>query len=255
MESYSHLSPHERIRIEKLRFERRLTIRGIAAMIGRSPSTVSRETKRGLWLASNENESHRPYKPKRLKTGPWTAGPSYSALAAQRKAEQRAGRSHRPMRMDSDRLRAWVLNALRRGWTPQLIDGGPKAGFPTTRRCASATCASTSGSAPRGSGPWTSDSTRRAAWVRPLRIRHRHRIGPVETVPRHAGRAQEPQAVRQIHQGQGRPGDRAPNTTSTGTSLPRCASTAPGTTVRNHPATRSWMRTCRPSSRRSTTPR
>lgn len=130
MESYSHLSLHERIRIEKLRFERRLTIRGIAAMIGRSPSTVSRETKRGLWLASNENESHRPYKPKRLKTGPWTAGPSYSALAAQRKAEQRAGRSRRPMRMDSNRLRAWVLNALRRGWTPQLIDGGPKAGFP-----------------------------------------------------------------------------------------------------------------------------
>ena len=113
MESYSHLSPHERIRIEKLRFERRLTIRSIAAMIGRSPSTVSRETKRGLWLASNENESHRLYKPKRLKTGPWTAGPSYSALAAQRKAEQRAGRSRRPMRMDSNRLRAWVLNALR----------------------------------------------------------------------------------------------------------------------------------------------
>ena len=47
---------------------------------------MSRELRRGLWFASNENGSYRPYRPKRLKTGPWTSGPFYSALAAQRKA-------------------------------------------------------------------------------------------------------------------------------------------------------------------------
>ena len=29
--------------------------------------------------------------------------------------------------MDSDRLRAWVLDALRRGWSPELIEGRLKA--------------------------------------------------------------------------------------------------------------------------------
>ncbi len=50
---------------------------------------MSRELRRGLWFASNENGSYRPYRPKRLKTGPWTSGPFYSALAAQRKADLR----------------------------------------------------------------------------------------------------------------------------------------------------------------------
>ncbi|TCF37788.1 Transposase [Bifidobacterium longum subsp. longum] len=55
---------------------------------------------------TNENGSYRPYRPKRLKTGPWTSGPFYSALAAQRKADLRRRGSRKPRRMDSDRLRA-----------------------------------------------------------------------------------------------------------------------------------------------------
>ena len=78
-------------------------------------TTVSRELRRGLWFASNENGSYRPYRPKRLKTGAWTSGPFYSALAAQRKADLRRRGSRKPRRMDSDRLRAWVLDSLRRG--------------------------------------------------------------------------------------------------------------------------------------------
>lgn len=88
-QQYSHLSSEERILIEKLHCERHLSIRRTAEEIGRDKSTVSRELRRGLWFASNENGSYRPYRPKRLKTGPWTSGPFYSALAAQRKADLR----------------------------------------------------------------------------------------------------------------------------------------------------------------------
>lgn len=120
-QQYSHLSSEERILIEKLHCEQHLSIRRTAERIGRDKSTVSRELRRGLWFASNENGSYRPYRPKRLKTGPWTSGPFYSALAAQRKADLRRRGSRKPRRMDSDRLRAWVLDSLRRGWSPECF--------------------------------------------------------------------------------------------------------------------------------------
>ena len=127
---YSHLSPDERIRIERLHCERGLSVRETARLIGRDKATVSRELKRGLWFASNENESYRPYRPKRLKTGPWTSEPFYSALAAQRRADLRRHESRKPRRMDLDRLRSWVLDALRRGWSPELIEGRLKLEYP-----------------------------------------------------------------------------------------------------------------------------
>lgn len=68
-QQYSHLSSEERILIEKLHCEQHLSVRKIAEEIGRDKSTVSRELRRGLWFASNENGSYRPYRPKRLKTG------------------------------------------------------------------------------------------------------------------------------------------------------------------------------------------
>ena len=73
-QQYSHLSSEERILIEKLHCEQHLSIRRTAERIGRDKSTVSRELRRGLWFASNENGSYRPYRPKRLKTGAWTSG-------------------------------------------------------------------------------------------------------------------------------------------------------------------------------------
>ena len=160
---YSHLSSEERILIEKLHCEQHLSIRRTAERIGRDKSTVSRELRRGLWFASNENGSYRPYRPKRLKTGAWTSGPFYSALAAQRKADLRRRGSRKPRRMDSDRLRAWVLDSLRRGWSPELIEGRLKAqyaGDPSMR--ISHECL-TSGSTPSRSGRWTCASTWRAA--------------------------------------------------------------------------------------------
>ncbi len=83
---YSHLSEEER-QVIQMEIGNGTAIRAIAAMLGRSASTVSREIKRNTWIPSTENESYRPYRPKRLKTGPWT-GRYYSAGPAQRTADR-----------------------------------------------------------------------------------------------------------------------------------------------------------------------
>ena len=83
----SHLSEEER-QVIQIEIGNGTGIRAIGTMIGRSPSTVSREIKRNTWFPSNESESYRPYRPKRLKTGPWT-GRYYIAGPAQRKADRR----------------------------------------------------------------------------------------------------------------------------------------------------------------------
>ena len=71
-EVYSHLSEEER-QVIQIEIGNGTGIRAIGTMIGRSPSTVSREIKRNTWFPSNESESYRPYRPRRLKTGPWTS--------------------------------------------------------------------------------------------------------------------------------------------------------------------------------------
>ena len=115
-QQYSHLSSEERILIEKLHCEQHLSIRRTAERIGRDKSTVSRELRRGLWFASNENGSYRPYRPKRLKTGPWTSGPFYSALAAQRKADLR--------RRGSRSRAAWTRARCAPGYWTRCAGGG-----------------------------------------------------------------------------------------------------------------------------------
>ena len=72
-EVYSHLSEEER-QVIQIEIGNGTSIRRIGLMPGRNASTVSREIKRNTWFPSNENESYRPYRPKRLKTGPWTGG-------------------------------------------------------------------------------------------------------------------------------------------------------------------------------------
>ena len=79
-EVYSHLSEEER-QVIQIEIGNGTSIRRIGLMLGRNASTVSREVKRNTWFPSNENESYRPYRPKRLETGPWTgrcyiAGPA-----------------------------------------------------------------------------------------------------------------------------------------------------------------------------------
>ena len=60
MKAYSYVLAEERVRIDELRNREGLGVRQIAPRIGRDKSTVSRELKRGLWSASNENDSYRP---------------------------------------------------------------------------------------------------------------------------------------------------------------------------------------------------
>ncbi|MDB6898416.1 helix-turn-helix domain-containing protein [Bifidobacterium longum] len=62
-EVYSHLSEEER-QVIQIEVGNGASIRGIGAMLGRSPSSISREIKRNTWFPSNENESYRPYRPK-----------------------------------------------------------------------------------------------------------------------------------------------------------------------------------------------
>ena len=71
-EVYSHLSEEER-QVIQIEVGNGTGIRAIGTMIGRSPSTVSREIKRNTWFPSNESESYRPYRPRRRKTGSWTS--------------------------------------------------------------------------------------------------------------------------------------------------------------------------------------
>ena len=130
MKAYSHLSAQERIRIDELRNRDGLGVCQIALRMGRGKSTVSREPGRGPWFASDENGSYRPYRPKRLKAGAWTSRPFYSAMTAQHKAEQRARQPRKPMRMAYDPLLEWVMDALRKGWTPELIEGRLKVEWP-----------------------------------------------------------------------------------------------------------------------------
>ena len=227
---YSHLSSDERILIEKLHGERHPGVRKIAEEIGQDKSTVSRELRRGLWFASNENGSYRPYRPKRLKTGPWTSGPFYSALAAQRKAgpapariPQAASHGLGPVaRLGAGRAAQGVEPGTDRGTVEgpvrrRPVDADqPRVPLPVDLRQAAAGA----GPAPvSGARQETPDEEKgqegeRAAHpdarahrgpsrggriqegVRPFRVGHGGRRRAVEALREHAGGAQEPRAVR-----------------------------------------------------------
>ena len=127
-EVYSHLSEEER-QVIQIEIGNGTGIRAIGAMIGRSPSTVSREIKRNTWFPSNESESYRPYRPRRLKTGPWTSR-HHIAGPAQRKAARRRAKARKPHRLSHDRLWAWVAEKLGCGWSPPPVSGRLRVPFP-----------------------------------------------------------------------------------------------------------------------------
>ena len=134
-EVYSHLSEEER-QVIQIEIGNGTGIRAIGAMIGRSPSTVSREIKRNTWFPSNESESYRPYRPRRLKTGPWTSR-HYIAGPARRKAARRRAKARKPHRLSHDRLWAWVAEKLGCGWSPPPVSGRLRVSCsPATMPCA-----------------------------------------------------------------------------------------------------------------------
>lgn len=123
---YSHLSEEER-QIIQIEIGNGTGIRAIATMLARSASTISREIKRNTWFPSNENGSYRPYRPKRLKTGPWT-GRYYIAGPAQRKAGRRRMKPRKPHRLSYGRLWTQVAAWLGCGYSPLLISGRLRVG-------------------------------------------------------------------------------------------------------------------------------
>ena len=146
-EVYSHLSEEER-QVIQIEIGNGTSIRRIGLMLGRNASTVSREIKRNTWFPSNENESYRPYRPKRLETGPWTgrcyiAGPA----AAQGRPQARQTAQAPPARH---------ANACGRGWPNGRVAAGrrrPSAAgrascSPATPPCACARRPSAVGSTP-----------------------------------------------------------------------------------------------------------
>ena len=164
-EVYSHLSEEER-QVIQIEIGNGTGVRAMARMLGRNASTISREITRNTWFPSNESESYRPYRPARLKTGPW-AGRYYVAGPAQRKADRRRAAARRPFRLSDDRLWSWVAERLRRGWSPLLISGRLRVDFPDDalmRVC------------PETIYRWIhADGSRRDRWARCLPRGHRRR--------------------------------------------------------------------------------
>jgi len=102
-----YLSEDERIRLADLRREKR-TMREIAVLLGRAPSTISRELSRGSDAAGR----YRPHEAHRR------------ALARRR--------LHRPSRLSRDQeLRAWVTTKLKARWSPEQISHELRRAFPS----------------------------------------------------------------------------------------------------------------------------
>ena len=73
---YLHLSLDERVTIEKMGGCGH-SIREIAAYLGRSPSTISREVRRGLFSADAVGTAYKPYRDPRLKSASTVYDPVY----------------------------------------------------------------------------------------------------------------------------------------------------------------------------------
>ena len=99
--TYQHLSSHERDMLAVLRSQGR-SLRQIAAVLRRAPSTLARELRR------NAPPMHTGY---------------YLAHKAQHRAETRNQVAHQRPRLKSARLRRYVAQRLRGGWSPELLAG------------------------------------------------------------------------------------------------------------------------------------
>ena len=91
---YSRLSEEGR-QVVRIEMGNGASVRRMAMVPGRHASTAGREIRRDTWFPSNESESYRPCRPKRLRTGPWTGRAADGAGA---RPGGRAGRSRIPLR-------------------------------------------------------------------------------------------------------------------------------------------------------------
>jgi len=99
--TYKHLDVNERDLLAVLKSKGK-SLRKIATILIRSPSTLSRELKR------NAPPVYTGY---------------YLSHKAQERADKRNRESHRRPRLKTDVIRRYVEKRLRRGWSPELIAG------------------------------------------------------------------------------------------------------------------------------------
>jgi IS30 family transposase len=104
-----YLSEDDRVRIADLR-RAGLGVRAIAAVLGRSPSTVSKELRRNCEPGSGQ----------------------YRPFAAQRLAARRRARPGRGKLNADPVLRQFVAGRLEKRWSPEQISQALRAEFPVT---------------------------------------------------------------------------------------------------------------------------
>jgi IS30 family transposase len=100
--------------------DRGATIREIAKIIGRSPSTVSRE------MSRNTVTTFQPvtYHNNPLKTYAYNLSePTYSAQKAQEKTNRRKQRQRKKILLHNKTLYKTVTELIRKGWSPEIISG------------------------------------------------------------------------------------------------------------------------------------
>ncbi len=104
------LSETERIHIAD-RVREKATVRAIAAELGRSPSTISREIRRNRTVLPNGQSYYRPY-------------------AAQRRAEARRLRPKPGRISQNPELRNFIQDCLTKRWSPEQICHALRRSFP-----------------------------------------------------------------------------------------------------------------------------
>jgi len=105
---YTHFTVEERERIQEMLWQK-TSIRTIAAALGRSPSSVSREIKRNL-----DSLGRRRYIPR----------------AAHERALKKRGLRGRTERLKNDTIRAYVIRELKKRTSPEQIAGRIKEDLP-----------------------------------------------------------------------------------------------------------------------------
>ncbi|MEK7099233.1 MAG: IS30 family transposase [Patescibacteria group bacterium] len=106
--AYHHFSVSEREKIQELLWDKR-SVRAIAAVLGRSPSSVSREINRNI--------------PPQLRR--------YTPRLAQEQAEENRTRRGRMERLKNESVRSHVVSHLKLGWSPEQIAATCKKGVGT----------------------------------------------------------------------------------------------------------------------------
>src|ERR1700692_869721 len=105
---YKQLSREERVTIQVLRAQKK-SLRYIAAVLDRPPSTIAREVRRN------------------------SCGSQYRAYFATEQALCRTKNIFRYERVRGGRVRAYVIEKLKAGWSPEQIAGRIKIDCPGKR--------------------------------------------------------------------------------------------------------------------------